>query len=181
VADAGVPGSAPRDELSRSLHRGFARFEEFDRIVSTWDTANKASSLAEFSVCIHWGVSGKNLYLLDVLRRQADHPELKRAVREEPERRRPDVVLIEDKASGTEIDPGAGRRGHLRGHPCRPQGYKVMRMPLPRNGGGGRRSLGGGAPAEPGRQVPVSADPDNPTDQMRVGEFGHGAVVDHAV
>jgi phage terminase large subunit-like protein len=59
-------------------------------IVQSWDTANKASELSDFSVCMRWGVAGKNLYLLDVLRRRMEYPELKRAVREQYERFRPD-------------------------------------------------------------------------------------------
>jgi hypothetical protein len=46
-----------------------------------------------------------------------EHPELKRAVREQYERFGPSVVLIEDKASGDPADPGADRRGPLRRHP----------------------------------------------------------------
>ena len=75
----------------------------FERIVQSWDTANKATELSDFSVCTTWGVAGKNLYLIDVLRRRMEYPELKRAVREQYERFAPSVVLIEDKASGTQL------------------------------------------------------------------------------
>src|SRR5712675_963572 len=44
------------------------RPERFDRIVQSWDTANKATELSDFSVCTTWGVRGKNLYLLGLLR-----------------------------------------------------------------------------------------------------------------
>jgi hypothetical protein len=74
---------------------------KFERVVQSWDTASKATELSDFSVCTSWGIHGKNLYLLDVLRRRLEYPELKRAVREQYERLRPSVVLIEDKASGT--------------------------------------------------------------------------------
>jgi len=50
-----------------------------------------------------WGVQGKDLYLIDVLRRRMEYPELRRAVREQHERFNPSVVLIEDKASGTQL------------------------------------------------------------------------------
>jgi phage terminase large subunit-like protein len=55
------------------------------------------------------GIKGKDLYLLDVLRRRMEYPELKRAVREQYERYRPSVVLIEDKASGTQLFSGIHR------------------------------------------------------------------------
>jgi len=45
---------------------------EFDRIVQSWDTANKASELSDFSVCTSWGIKGKDLYLLHVLRRRME-------------------------------------------------------------------------------------------------------------
>jgi len=54
--------------------------EKFDQVVQSWDTANKASELSDFSVCTSWGIKGKNLYLLHVLRRRMEYPELKRAV-----------------------------------------------------------------------------------------------------
>jgi hypothetical protein len=47
---------------------------KFDRIVQSWDTASKASELSDFSVCTTWGILGKNLYLLDVLRRRMEYP-----------------------------------------------------------------------------------------------------------
>jgi phage terminase large subunit-like protein len=73
------------------------------RIVRSRDTACKATELSDFSVCTSWGISGKDLYLIDVLRRRMEYPELKRAVRAEYERWRSGVVLIEDKASGTQV------------------------------------------------------------------------------
>src|SRR6516164_3670186 len=45
-------------------YRPNERPEPFDRIVQSWDTANKASELSDFSVCTSWGIKGKDLYLL---------------------------------------------------------------------------------------------------------------------
>ena len=59
--------------------------EKFDQIVQSWDTTNKASELSDFSVGTSWGIKGENLYLLHVLRRRLEYPELKRAVREQCE------------------------------------------------------------------------------------------------
>ena len=77
--------------------------EKFDQIVQSWDTANKASELSDFSVCTTWGIRGKNLYLLHVLRKRMEYPELKRAVCEQCAAFEASVVLIEDKASGTQL------------------------------------------------------------------------------
>jgi hypothetical protein len=78
------------------------RPESFERVVQSWDTANKATELSDFSVCTTWGVRGKNLYLLGLLRQRLEYPALKRAVREQQSLYHA-TVLIEDKASGTQL------------------------------------------------------------------------------
>src|SRR6266404_7960005 len=40
------------------------RSERFERIVQSWDTANEATELSDFSVCTTWGVRGKVLFLV---------------------------------------------------------------------------------------------------------------------
>ena len=100
----------------------------FERIVQSWDTANKATELSDFSVCTSWGVAGKNLYLIDVLRRRMEYPELKRAVREQYERFEPSVVLIEDKASGTQLIQELIADGLHAVTRYRPQSDKIMRL-----------------------------------------------------
>jgi predicted phage terminase large subunit-like protein len=79
------------------------RPESFDRILQSWDTANKATELSDFSVCTTWGIKGKDFYLLNVLRKRLEYPALKRAVREQQSLFNANVVLIEDKASGTQL------------------------------------------------------------------------------
>jgi predicted phage terminase large subunit-like protein len=71
--------------------------------VQSWDTANKATELSDFSVCTTWGVRDKDLFLLDLFRQRLEYPALKRAVREQQHRHGATVVLIEDKASGTQL------------------------------------------------------------------------------
>jgi predicted phage terminase large subunit-like protein len=100
------------------------RPEKFDRIVQSWDTADKASELSDFSVCTSWGIKGKDLYLLHVLRRRMEYPELKRAVREQGEAFDASVVLIEDKASGTQLI----QEGFHAVTRYQPQSDKIMRM-----------------------------------------------------
>jgi len=77
--------------------------ERFDQIVQSWDTANKNTELANFSVCTTWGIKDQHLFLLDVYRHKLDFPDLKRAVKELAALHRPTIVLIEDKASGTSL------------------------------------------------------------------------------
>lgn len=76
----------------------------FDRIVQSWDTANKAGELNDYSVCTTWGQKNdKYFFLLHVFRRRMEYPDLKRAVKEQAQIYKPDAILIEDKASGTQL------------------------------------------------------------------------------
>jgi predicted phage terminase large subunit-like protein len=101
---------------------------QFERVVQSWDTANKATELSDFSVCTTWGIAGNSLYLVDLLRRRMEYPELKRAVRAQYERFRPSVVLIEDKASGTQLIQELIREGLYAVTRYQPQTDKIMRM-----------------------------------------------------
>jgi len=104
------------------------RPDKFDRIVQSWDTANKASELSDFSVCTSWGIKGKDLYLLHVLRRRMEYPELKRAVCEQCAAFAAEVVLIEDKASGTQLIQELVAEGIHAVTRYQPQTDKIMRM-----------------------------------------------------
>ena len=96
--------------------------------MQSWDTANKATELSDFSVCTSWGIAGKHLYLLDVVRERFDYPELKRRVKDEHHRWRADVVLIEDKASGTQLIQELLDEGMHAATRYRPQTDKIMRI-----------------------------------------------------
>ncbi len=48
----------------------------FDVVVQSWDTANKSAELNDYSVCTTWGQKNKKIYLLYVLRRRMDYPDL---------------------------------------------------------------------------------------------------------
>lgn len=75
----------------------------FERIVQSWDTANKAGELNDFSVCTTWGEKDRHFYLLHVFRRRMEYPDLKRAVKEQAQIHKAQAVVIEDKASGTQL------------------------------------------------------------------------------
>ena len=88
----------------------------FERIVQSWDPANKATELSDFSVCTTWAIAGNNLYLVDLLRRRMEYPELKREVRAI---RAVSALCRADRGQsvGHPAYPGADPRGPLRGHP----------------------------------------------------------------
>ena len=96
--------------------------------MQSWDTANKATEFSDVSVCVTWGVAGKDLYLVDLLRRRIEYPELKREVRAHYERFKPSIVLIEDKASGTQLIQELIAEGLYAVTRYQPQTDKVMRM-----------------------------------------------------
>jgi predicted phage terminase large subunit-like protein len=102
--------------------------DRFDQIVQSWDTANKVSQLSDYSVCTTWGIEDGHLYLLDVLRKRLEYPALKRAVREQCERYGATVVLIEDRASGTQLIQELIKEGLSTVKAYTPEGSKIMRM-----------------------------------------------------
>jgi predicted phage terminase large subunit-like protein len=75
----------------------------FEQVFQSWDTANKPTELNDFSVCTTWGVNDKHAYLLDVYRKRLSYPELKSAVKEQAATHNPKTILVEDKASGTQL------------------------------------------------------------------------------
>src|SRR5712672_1699676 len=109
-------------------YRENERPERFDRIVQSWDTANKATELSDFSVCTTWGVKDKELFLLAVFRQKLEYPTLKRAVREQQSLCNATVVLIEDKASGTQLIQDLIEDGCHGVTRYQPTGDKTMRM-----------------------------------------------------
>ncbi len=100
---------------------------EFEQIIQSWDTANKANELNDYSVCTTWGVAGPRVYLLHVLRKKLNYPDLKRAVREQADLHHATTVLIEDKASGTQLIQELADEGRAVKR-IAPAGDKVMRL-----------------------------------------------------
>jgi predicted phage terminase large subunit-like protein len=99
-------------------------------VLQSWDTANKSGELNDFSVCTTWGATLGRYYLLDVFRRRLDYPDLKQAIRREADRHRPSIVLIEDKASGTQLIQDLRAEGVFRVKPYEPPpgSDKVLRL-----------------------------------------------------
>ena len=78
-------------------------------------------------MCTSWGIEGRDLYLLHVLRRRMEYPELKRAECEQCAVFAADVVLIEDKASGTQLIQELIHEGLHAVTRYQPQSNKIMR------------------------------------------------------
>jgi phage terminase large subunit-like protein len=114
----------PRYEKLPSVRAG-------DRIVQSWDTASKATELADYSVCTTWHQQGNEFYLLEVFRAKLEFPSLKKTVIDQWLKWRARMILIEDSASGTALIQ-AIKADRIDGMPkpigVTAQGDKVMRL-----------------------------------------------------
>lgn len=81
------------------------RYEKIEpsRIFLSFDTAIKTGLTNDPTVCSVWGEWQNNLYLLHIYREWLEYPELKKRSIELIKSWSPDVVLIEDKASGQSL------------------------------------------------------------------------------
>lgn len=85
----------------------------YDFVLQSWDTAFTVTTRANYSACTTWGVfqhqdadnpyPANHLILLDAWRARIEFPDLKRRVQEFHDLWRPDVLLIEEKGSGTSL------------------------------------------------------------------------------
>ncbi len=99
---------------------------QFQTILQSWDTANKPGELSDFSVCTTWGIIEKHLYLLHVYRTRVDYPELKCAVREQADAFQANVIMIEDRASGTQLLQELVHEGVYAAQSYKPTMDKIM-------------------------------------------------------
>jgi predicted phage terminase large subunit-like protein len=102
--------------------------EAFDQVIQSWDTANTIQQWSDYSVCTSWGVKDKRIYLLGLFRQRLIYPDLKRAVIDQARLHQPTSILIEDRASGTQLIQDLQRDGLARIQPCKPSADKRMRM-----------------------------------------------------
>lgn len=72
-------------------------------LIQSWDTAFKEKEQNDFSVCTTWLLSDKGYYLVDYWRAKVLFPDLQRQVVMQYHKHNPNVVLIEDAASGQSL------------------------------------------------------------------------------
>ncbi|MGE0755095.1 MAG: phage terminase large subunit [Alphaproteobacteria bacterium] len=87
--------------------RWFGRYTQppalCQRTVQSWDTAIKSSSQHDATVCITITESEGKSYIRDVAVMRVEYPELRRVFTDMAARWKPDVILVEDKASGQQL------------------------------------------------------------------------------
>jgi len=98
-----------------------------DKIVTSWDTASKATELADYTVGMTFQTCGERIFIRDVVRERLDYPSLVRRVLAERERWKPTALLIEDKGSGTSLIQDL-RSKFVPIIPILPEGDKIVRM-----------------------------------------------------
>jgi predicted phage terminase large subunit-like protein len=97
-------------------------------IVQSWDTAQKENELADYSVCTTWAVTSNGYYLLDLYRQKVGSPDLIKAAINLGAKWKPNVVLVEDKGSGTGLIQHLRVSTTLSVFPINPIGAKMVRF-----------------------------------------------------
>lgn len=101
---------------------------KYERVIQSWDTAIKTEEWNDCSVCTTWGVVGDDIFLIDVYRARHKYPDLRDAVIAQAARYRPATVLIEDRASGSQLLQELPRLGLQICQAIEPERDKQMRM-----------------------------------------------------
>ena len=119
-------GMVKVDWLARTRYR--TPPETFIKVVQSWDTAFKAAEINDPSVCTTWGEAANGYYLLDCFVIRGDYPTVKRAIQSKYAEFKPDVVLIEDKASGQSLIQELRQLTDMAIVGINPEGDKLSRM-----------------------------------------------------
>lgn len=86
------------------IYDSLPMLESGDRIVQSWDTANKTTELSDYSVCTTWQVKGSFYYLIDIFRARLDYPGLRHTVIQLARQYRIHTLLIENTALGMALN-----------------------------------------------------------------------------
>jgi predicted phage terminase large subunit-like protein len=98
------------------------------RIVQSWDTASKTNKTNDFSVCTTWLTRGQDYYLLDVLRKRLEFPDLRRRILAHAARFKTRTVLIEDASTGAPLIQDLQSEGKIRPIAIPADRDKVVRL-----------------------------------------------------
>jgi predicted phage terminase large subunit-like protein len=97
------PSAADGTVFKREWFCCYREQPRLKRIVQSWDTAYKANSENDYSVCTTWGVGENGYYLLHCWRGRVEFPELKKRMRWLASEYKPNQILVEDCASGQSV------------------------------------------------------------------------------
>lgn len=100
----------------------FQRYETppsyFETIIQSWDPAVIDTETAAFSVCTTWGVLGRKLYLLDLLRKRLDFHKIEPAILHMKQKFNASCVMLETAGVGAAIGNALLKRPDARRWLC---------------------------------------------------------------
>lgn len=112
--------SPPGGALIKLKH--FQRYETlpgwFEVIVQSWDPAVVDTETAAFSVCSTWGILGRKLYLIDVLRKRPDFHKIEPAILHMKDKFKASCVVLETAGVGLAIGNALVKREGARRWLC---------------------------------------------------------------
>lgn len=100
----------------------------FDNIVQSWDTAIKSGAHNDASVCLTFIEAQGRSYLRDARVLRLEYPDLKKMFYKMAEEFKPNVILLEDKASGQQLLQDVKRESHLPLLGITPKSDKISRF-----------------------------------------------------
>lgn len=108
----------------------FTRYSERPEgtVTQSWDTGFKAGAANDASACATFLTHEGKHYLIDMLVLRQEYPALKRSIVNHAARFKPDVILIEDKASGQSLLQDLKRETELPLMGVQPSGDKLARL-----------------------------------------------------
>lgn len=110
----------------------FQRYDEqperFRTIVAALDAASKTGVRNDYSAIVTIGATKEAFYVLDVVRRRVEFPELLRMVHTAHEKHKPSRIYVEDASSGVALIQQLKSELHLPIVPVKPIGSKESRV-----------------------------------------------------
>jgi len=101
---------------------------EFEKIVSALDAAAKTGVSNDFSVIVTIGVTATEFFVLEVVRRRVEYPELLRMAVEVFEKHHPSALYVEDTSNAIALVQELRRTCSLPVVPVKPAGSKIARV-----------------------------------------------------
>ncbi len=123
----GAPTIAEGNIFKREWWQYYKEPPVFNGIYHSWDTAFKTKTSNDYSVLTTWGVTNTGYYLIDMMRKRLEMPELKRMAVMMAARDKPRAIFIEDMSSGQSLIQELQRETNLPILPKKVDADKVVR------------------------------------------------------
>jgi predicted phage terminase large subunit-like protein len=122
--------SAETGSIFFKTHFQYYQPEELPKaefVVQSWDTAFKTGEENDYSVGTTWYYAENKFYLIDRWKKKAAFSEVQTVIKMEAAKHHPDIILIEDKASGQSLIEEFKRESNLPILPFNPERDKTAR------------------------------------------------------